>query len=181
MMPCPLLHRFQAPIRLFRTLLVRHMRRTVCGIVVIATIATALPVAAQTGSARAEGAASQRAAAGWLQLQLDRRESRQADPAVSPSEAVRRQALETEEAIRYRELLQREERALQSLRRQERASPPSGLGDGLDTQPARSRMQRHLIELESARESQRLRMRMDRERRTRPTPPGRPGSRSGIQ
>jgi hypothetical protein len=161
--------------------MVRYLRQSSCRFVIIATIAMVSPVAAETDAARAEGIFSQRAAAGWLRLQLDQRESRQRAGAESPAEASRRQSLEWEEALRYRALLQQQERAIQSSRRQERSRSAASAAVGLPTPPGTSRMEGRLIELRAAQERERLRMRMDRERRNPTRSPWRSGRLGGAE
>lgn len=183
------LHRFQAMERLSRTAMVRCLRQRVCRVVMIATIATAVLVSvpvsvpafaqtqtqaqtqAQIQSAQLEGIARQRAAAGWLRLELVQRESRQRAGPATPAESDRRQAQEWEEALRYRALLQQQDREIQSWRRQDRIR--QGAGAGPATQTGQASLQGRLMQLESAQRSQRLRMQMDRERRSQTTAPGR--------
>lgn len=168
------MHRFQTVEGPFRTATVRYSRQTACLFVVIATLWVAMPVAAETDAMRAQGIQSQRAAAGWLRLQQDQRAARQQAGPLSAPEAARRQSLEWNEAIRYRELLQQQNRAIDSARRQDRLAPRGG-GDGMpDVRAGQMRLQGQLIELEAQQQSQRLQMQMDRARRSQ-TAPGRLG------
>jgi hypothetical protein len=162
------MHRFQTGEGLFRTALVRYLRQTVCLFVVIATLWVVMPVAAETDAMRAQGIQSQRAAAGWLRLQQDQRAARQQAGELSPPEAARQQSLEWNEAIRYRELLQQQNRALDSARRQDRLVPRTGAGVMPDGRAGQIRMQGQLMELEAQQQSQRLQMQMDRARRSQP-------------
>jgi hypothetical protein len=136
-----------------------------CFFVVIATLWVAGPVTAETDAMRAQGIQSQRAAAGWLRLQQDQRTARQQAGPLSSPEAARQQSLEWNEAIRYRELLQQQNRAIDSARRQDRLAPRDGAGGMPD---GRARMQGQLMELEAQQQSQRLQMQMDRARRSQP-------------
>ncbi|UHD15130.1 hypothetical protein [Thiocapsa bogorovii] len=162
------MHRFQTCEGLFRTATVRHLRQMACLSVVIATLWMSMPVAAETDGMRAQGIQSQRAAAGWLRLQQDQRAARQQSGPLSPPETTRQQSLEWNEAIRYRELLQQQDRALDSTRRQDRLVPRGGADGMPDVRAGRIRMQGQLMELEAQQQSQRLQMQMDRARRSQP-------------
>ena len=166
------MHRFQTRGGTFRTATVRYSRQTPCLFVVIATLRVAMPVAAETDVMRAQGIQSHRAAAGWLRLQQDQRAARQQAGLLSAPDAARRQSLEWSEAIRYRELLQQQNRAIDSARRQDRLVPRTGAGVMPDGRAGRARMQGQLMELEAQQRSQRLQMQMDRARRSQ-TAPGR--------
>ncbi|HSO83556.1 hypothetical protein [Thiocapsa sp.] len=171
------MHRFYTRGGPFRTATVRYSRQTACLFVVIATLWVAIPFAAETDAMRAQGIQSQRAAAGWLRLQQDQRAARQQAGELSSPEAARRQSLEWNEAIRYRELLQQQNRAIDSARRQDRLAPRDGAGAMPD---GRARMQGQLMELEAQQQSQRLQMQMDRARRSQ-TSPGRLGRGSNAR
>ncbi|SDW26364.1 hypothetical protein [Thiocapsa roseopersicina] len=162
------MHRFQTVEGPCRTATVRYSRQTACLFVVIATLWMAIPVAAETDTARVQGIQAQRAAAGWLRLQQDQRAARQQTGPLSPSEAARQQSLEWNEAIRYRELLQQQNRALHSARRQDRLVPRGGADGMPDVRAGQIRMQGQLMELEAQQQSQRLQMQMDRARRSQP-------------
>jgi hypothetical protein len=164
------MHRFQTREGRFRTVSVRYSRQTACLFVVIATLWVIIPAAAETDAMRAQGIQSQRAAAGWLRLQQDQRTARQQAGELSPPEAARQQSLEWNEAIRYRELLQQQNRAIDSARRQDRLVPSDGAGAMPDGGAGRARMQGQLMELEAQQQSQRLQMQMDRARRSQPAP-----------
>ena len=161
------MHRFQTVQGPLRTASVRCLRQTAFLFVVIATLAVAMPVAAETEAMRAQGIQSQRAAAGWLRLQQDQRAARQQVGPLSSPDAARQQSIEWNEAIRYRELLQQQNRVLDSARREDRRVPRGGL-DGPDLRAGQIRMQGQLMELEAQQQSQRLQMQMDRARRSQP-------------
>ena len=162
------MHRFQTVEGPFRTATVRHLRQMACFFVVIATLWVAGPVTAETDVMRAQGIQSQRAAAGWLRLQQDQRTARQQAGPLSSPEAARQQSLEWNEAIRYRELLQQQNRAIDSARRQDRLVPRAGADGMPDVRAGQIRMQGQLLELEAQQQSQRLQMQMDRARRSQP-------------
>ncbi|WP_296809773.1 hypothetical protein [Thiocapsa sp.] len=162
------MHRFQTVEDPFRTATVRHLRQMACFFVVIATLWVAMPAAAETDAMRVQGTQSQRAAAGWLRLQQDQRVARQQAGPLSPPEAARQQSREWNEAIRYRELLQQQNRAVDSARRQDRLAPRTGAGVMPDGRAGQIRMQGQLMELEAQQQSQRLQMQMDRARRSQP-------------
>jgi hypothetical protein len=166
------MHRFHTREGPFRTALVRYLRQMACLFVVIATLMLAIPVAAETDAMRVQGIQSQRAAAGWLRLQQDQRAARQQAGPRSPSEAARQQSLEWNEAIRYRELLQQQNRAVDSARRQDRLVPRGGADGMADVRAGQMRMQGQLMELEAQQQSQRLQMQMDRARRSQPASGG---------
>jgi len=156
------MHGFQAGDACFRTALVRDPRQLACRVVIIATIMVALPVAAGPETARAAADQSQRTAAGWLRLEQDQRETRQRLAPMTPTEATRQQTLDRQEAIRFRETLQRQDREIQSLRRQERQTRQLG-GVGVPESPAsQSRIQGRLMQQQRELEAQRLRMRTER-------------------
>ncbi|MFB1490357.1 MULTISPECIES: hypothetical protein [unclassified Thiocapsa] len=168
------MHRFQTVEGPFRTATVRHLRQMACLFVLIATLMLAIPGAAETDAMRVQGIQSQRAAAGWLRLQQDQRAARQQAGPRSPPEAARQQSLEWNEAIRYRELLQQQNRAIDSARRQDRLVPRGGADGMPDIRAGQMRMQGQLMELEAQQQSQRLQMQMDWVRRSQ-TSPGRLG------
>lgn len=112
-------------------------------------------VGADPAAGRAEAQAARNAAAGWLRLEGDQRE---AGESRSPETRMRQQSLEWQEAIRYRQLLQDQERDLQMSRRQERTRGAPGEA---------ARIQGRLMEMDAAQQQQRLRMRMERTGRTR--------------
>ncbi|RKT42961.1 hypothetical protein [Thiocapsa rosea] len=174
------MHRFQTRDGPFRTDAVRYSRQTACFFVVIATLWGAMPVAAETDAMRAQGIQSQRAAAGWLRLQQDQRAARQQAGPLSPPEAARQQSREWTEAIRYRELLQQQNRAIDSARRQDRLVPRTGAGAVPDGRAGQARLQGQLMELEAQQQSQRLQMQIDRARRSQ-TSPGRLGRGSNAR
>jgi hypothetical protein len=156
------MHGFQAGEACFRTALVRDPRQFACRLVIIATIMMALPAAAAPETARAAGDQSQRSAAGWLQLERDQRETRQRLEPMTPAEAARQQSLDRQDAIRFRETLQRQEREIQSLRRQERQARQMGGVAAPDSSASQSRIQGLLMQQQQALEAQRLRMRTER-------------------
>lgn len=162
------MHRFQTGEGPCRTALVRYLRQTACLFVVIATLWVAMSVAAETDAMRAQGIQSQRAATGWLRLQQDQRAARQQAGPLSSPEAARQQSLEWNEAIRYRELLQQQNRAFDSARRQARLVSRSEAGVMPDVRADQIRIQEQLMELEAQQQSQRLQMQMDRARRSQP-------------
>jgi hypothetical protein len=162
------MHRFQTGEGPCRTALVQYLRQTACLFVVIATLWVAMPVAAETDAMRAQGIQSQRAATGWLRLQQDQRAARQQAGELSRPEAARQPSLEWNEAIRYRELLQQQDRAIDSARRQARLVSRSEAGVMPDVRADQIRIQGQLMELEAQQQSQRLQMQMDRARRSQP-------------
>lgn len=164
------MHRFQTGEGPFRTATVRYLRQMACLFVVIATLWVARPVTAETDAMHAQGGQSQRAAAGWLRLQQDQRAARQPAGQLSPTEAARQQTLEWNEAIRYRELLQQQNRAIDSARRQDRLVTRDGAGVMPDGRAGRARMQGQLMELEAQQQTQRLQMQMDRALRSNKAP-----------
>jgi hypothetical protein len=103
-----------------------------------------------------------------LRLQQDQRAARQQVGPLSPLEAARQQSLEWNEAIRYRELLQQQNRALDSARRQDRLAPRGGADGMPEVRAGRIRMQGQMMESEAQQQSQRLQMQMDRARRSQP-------------
>ncbi|WP_213461876.1 hypothetical protein [Thiocapsa sp.] len=162
------MHSFQTREGPFRTATVRQLRQMACLFVVIATLMLAMPVAAETEAMRVQGIQAQRAAAGWLKLQQDQRAARQQTGPLSPAEAARQQSREWNEAIRYRGLLQQQNRAVDSARRQDRLVPRAGADGMPDVRAGQMRMQGQLMELEAQQQSQRLQMQMDRARRSQP-------------
>jgi hypothetical protein len=146
------MHGFQAGEACFRTALVRDPRQFVCRLVIIATIMMALPVAGAPETARAAGDQSQRSAAGWLQLERDQRETRQRLEPMTPTEAARQQSLDRQDAIRFRETLQRQERQARQM----------GGVAAPDSSASQSRIQGLLMQQQQALEAQRLRMRTER-------------------
>jgi hypothetical protein len=148
--------------------------------VVIATLSVAVSVVAETDAMRAQGIQSRRAAGGWLRLQQDQRAARQQADPVSAPEAARQQSLEWNEAIRYRELLQQQDRALDSARRQDRLAPRGGADGMPDVRAGQRRLQGQLMESEAQQQNQRLQMQMDRARRSQPAQ-GRFGRGSGSR
>jgi hypothetical protein len=162
------MHRFQTTEGPSRTATVRYLRQMACLFVVIATLMVASSVAAETDAMRAQGIQAQRAAAGWLRLQQDQRGARQEAGPLSPLESARQQSFEWNEAIRYRELLQQQNRAIDSARRQDRLVPRGGADGMPDGRAGQMRMQGQLMELEGQQQSQRLQMQMDRARRSQP-------------
>ena len=142
--------------------MVRCLRHLACHLVAIATLTISCSPAAETESARAAGAHSQRAAAGWLRLQRDQWDAGQQVAPITRAESARRESLERQDAIRLRETFMQEERELQTLRRAERQTSQTGGQGGLDDRAAERRIQGRLIQQQQAREGQRLRMRTER-------------------
>jgi hypothetical protein len=174
------MHRFQTIEGPSCTEAVQYVRQRACLSVVIATLLWSPPVAAETDAARLQGIQSQRAETGWLRLQQDQRAARQQAGPLSAPEAARQQSREWNEAIRYRDLLQQQNRVIDSARRQDRLVPRGG-ADGIpDVRAGQIRMQGQLMELEAQQQSQRLQMQMDRARRSQ-TAPGRIGRGSNGQ
>jgi hypothetical protein len=156
------MHGFQAGDACLCTALVQDPRQLACRVVIIATIMMALPVSAGPETARAAGDQSQRTAAGWLRLEQDQRETRQRLAPMTPTEAARQQSLDRQDAIRFRETLQRQDREIQSLRRQERQTRQMGGVGALESPGSQSRIQGRLMQQQQELEAQRLRMRTER-------------------
>jgi hypothetical protein len=155
--------------------MVRHCPQIVQGLVIFVTLCANAPCLADPATSRAQGEISQRAAAGWLQLQLDQRRAAPPVDARSPQQSQRQRIRDQEEAIRYREFLQAQERELQALRREERLDARDDAIPGAASASRSVRTQANLLELEAAQDRQRLRTQMNRERRLQPrTSPNRP-------
>lgn len=153
--------------------LTRHWRGV---LVFFATLIVSVPATAaraETGETLREGAAqTQRAAAGWLRLELDQREARARAAPATPRERMRQDTLDWQEAIRLREIQQREERALQSARRQAR-QPSLDVVPNLEDGSDRLRSRARTVQQEQIRDAQRSRMRGERRASSRlPESPG---------
>jgi hypothetical protein len=120
-----------------------------------------------TAAMRASGAERHRAAAGWLRLESDQRQSRELAAPLTPLDSQRLQIIEQQERARYREQLQTQERELGSLNRQERQSRDRA-AQGPSPQ---ARLRARLLEQQRAQSGLELRRQMDR--RSQGSPPGR--------
>ncbi len=120
---------------------------------------------ADAAAARADSAQRQRAATGWLTLERDQREARTAAGAPDLAQSQRLQALERQERLRYREMLEGERRELDLEQRRARLNP--------QRPGTEARFQGRLLEQQRAQASLRLRMQLDRQARGFP-PPGIP-------
>ncbi len=120
-----------------------------------------------TAAVRASGTERQRAAAGWLRLESDQRQSRGLAAPLTPLDSQRLQIIEQQERARYREQLQAQERELGTLNRQERRS-----SDRVDQGPSPEvRLRGRLLQQQRAQSGLELRRQMDR--RSQGSPPGR--------
>jgi hypothetical protein len=130
----------------------------ICATVLSVGLGPAVPAEGPTAAARASG---------WLRLESDQRTSRELAAPLTPLDSQRLQVIEQQERARYREQLQTQERALDTLNRQERRSG-DGARQGLSPE---ARQQGRLLEQRRAQSGLELRRQMDR--RSQGSPPGR--------